>query len=50
MEVLVHIKENESGYLFVVMPNGEKRYILVDVPNTAHYGLLKLGEPIEEIE
>lgn len=50
MYVEIQIGKNESGYLFVVMPNGEKRYILVDVPNTAHYGLLKLGEPESEGE
>ena len=46
----MRIEADKNGYIFVTMPNGEKRYVIVDVPNTAYYGLLKLGEPIEVIE
>lgn len=38
------IEADEHGYLYVVMPSGEKLYILVDVPNCQHYGKLILGK------
>jgi len=44
----MRLESDEHGYLYFVTPSGEKRYILVDVPNCSHYGKLKLGEPIEE--
>ncbi len=46
----MRLEIDEYGYIYVIMPNGEKRYILVDVPHTTHYGTLKLGEPIIEAE
>ena len=46
----MRIEADENGYIFVTMPSGEKRYVIVDVPDTAYYGLLKLGEPIEVVE
>ena len=44
----MRLEIDEHGYIFLIMPNGEKRYLLVDVPNCSHYGKLKLGEPIKE--
>jgi len=44
----MRLEIDEHGYIFLIMPNGEKRYILVDVPNCSHYGKLKLGALIEE--
>ena len=46
----MRIEADENGYIFVTMPSGEKRYILVDMPNCSHYGKLKLGEPESEGE
>ena len=46
----MRIEVDESGYIFVTMPSGKKRYILVDMPNCSHYGKLKLGEPESEGE
>ena len=43
------IETDESGYLFVFnYATGEKRYILVSMPNCSYYGKLKLGEPESE--
>ena len=39
---------DENGYIYLVTPSGEKRYLLVDVPNCSHYGKLMLGDPIKE--
>lgn len=44
----MRLEIDEHGYIFSIMPNGEKRYILVDVPNCSHYGKLILGVPIKE--
>lgn len=44
----MRLERDEYGYIFLIMPNGEKRYLLVDVPNCSYYGKLKLGAPIEE--
>lgn len=46
----MRLEIDEHGYIFLIMPNGEKRYLLVDVPNCSHYGKLKLGEPESECE
>ncbi|MBO5967296.1 MAG: hypothetical protein J6S14_02225 [Clostridia bacterium] len=40
------LEHDENGYLYMLnLATGEKRYVLVDVPGTSHFGLLKLGEP-----
>lgn len=45
------IEIDENGYLYVFnYATGEKRYILVDMPNCSHYGKLKLGEAESEGE
>jgi hypothetical protein len=44
----MEIAADEHGYLYVIMPSGEKLYILVDVPNCQHYGKLMLGKENEE--
>lgn len=44
----MRIEIDEHGYLYVIMPSGKKRYLLVDVPGCAYYGKLMLGEPIAE--
>ena len=44
----MRIEIDEHGYIYVIKPNGEKRYILVDLPNCSHYGKLTLGEPLKE--
>ena len=41
------IEIDEHGYIFVITPSGEKRYILVDVPNIPYYGKLKIGDKEE---
>ena len=46
----MRIEVDGNGYIFVTMPSGEKRYILVDMPNCSHYGKLKLGETESECE
>lgn len=42
------LETDEHGYIYIIMPSGEKRYLLVDVPGCTHYGKLKLGELIAE--
>lgn len=44
----MRIEIDEHGYLYIITPSGEKRYLLVDVPGCTHYGMLMLGEPIAE--
>ncbi len=44
----MRLEFDENGYIYFLMANGEKRYILVDVPNCSNYGLLKLGDPQKE--
>lgn len=46
-ETEVKIIANEYGNLFAVLPNGEAKTILVDVPGSSHYGLLTIGSPTE---
>lgn len=46
----MRIEVDEYGYIYVIMPNGEKRDILVDVPDSICYGKLKLGDTIIEAE
>lgn len=42
----MRLEQDENGYLYMLnLTTGEKRYIIVDVPGTSHFGLLKLGEP-----
>ena len=45
----MRIEHDSNGYLYVLTESGQKRYILVDVPDSYHYGLLLLGEPVEEM-
>lgn len=44
----MRLEVDEHGYIYIIMPSGDKRYLLVDVPNCSHYGKLLLGEPIKE--
>ena len=44
----MRLETDENGYIYIIMPSGERRYLLVDVPECAYYGKLKLGEPISE--
>ena len=58
----MRLETDEYGYIYIIMPSGEKRYLIVvedfgwhgitrqeaDVPGCTHYGKLKLGEPITE--
>lgn len=44
----MRIEIDERGYLYIITPSGEKRYLLVDVPGCTHYGKLMLGGPIAE--
>lgn len=44
----MRIEIDEYGYFYIIMPSGEKRYLLVDVPGCTHYGKLMLGGPIAE--
>lgn len=44
----MRIETDEHGYLYIIMPSGEKRYLLVDVPGCAYYGKLMLGGLITE--
>ena len=46
----MRLETDEHGYFYIIMPSGEKRYLLVDVPESAYYGRLKLGAPIAEEE
>ena len=46
----MRIEVDEHGYIYIIMPSGEKRYLLADVPNCSHYGKLKLGDPIVEVD
>ena len=45
----MRLEVDEHGYFYIIMPSGEKRYLLVDVPDYYHYGKLMLGDPIEEV-
>ena len=44
----MRLETDEHGYFYIIMPAGEKRYLLVDVPECAYYGKLMLGAQIEE--
>ena len=44
----MRIETDEHGFLYIIMPSGEKHYLLVDVPGCTHYGKLILGDPIAE--
>ena len=44
----MRIETDEHGYFYIIMPSGEKRYLLVDVPGCNYYGKLKLGGLIAE--
>ena len=43
----MRLEVDEHGYFYIIMPSGEKRYLLVDVPNCSYYGKLMLGAPIK---
>lgn len=45
----MRIEADENGYLYMLnLVTGEKRYILVDIPECSHYGKLILGEAGEQ--
>lgn len=46
----MRLEVDEHGYIYIVMPSGEKRYLLVDVPNCSYYGKLMLGGQIKEVD
>ena len=44
----MRIEADENGYLYMLnLVTGEKRYILVDIPNCHHYGKLILEKTKE---
>lgn len=43
----VKIMVNDFGTLFAVYPDGKVRTILVDVHDTQHYGILRIGAPVQ---
>lgn len=43
----ITIRVNDFGTLFAVYPDGSVRTILVDVHDTQHYGILRIG-PVKE--
>ena len=45
----MRLEVDEHGYFYIITPSGEKRYLLVDVPNCSNYGKLMLGAPIKEV-
>lgn len=44
----MRLEVDEHGYFYIIMPSGEKRYLLVDVPGVSHYGKLMIGAPIQD--
>ena len=46
----MRLETDEHGYIYIILPSGDKRYLLVDVPNCSYYGKLKLGGPIVEVD
>lgn len=46
----VRIGVNEFGTLFAICPDGKVRTILVDVHDTQHFGILRIGSPIGKEE
>ena len=44
----MRLEVDEHGYFYIIMLSGEKRYLLVDVPNCPYYGKLMLGAPIKQ--
>jgi len=44
----MRIETDENGYFYIIMPSGEKRYLLVDVLGCPYYGRLILGGLIAE--
>lgn len=44
----MRIETDEHGYFYIIMPSGEKHYLLVDVPGCTYYGKLLLGGLIDE--
>lgn len=44
----MRIEVDENGYIYIITPSGDKRYLLVDVPNCSNYGKVKLDDPIVE--
>ena len=43
----VRIGVNEFGTLFAILPDGKVRTILIDVHDTQHYGILRIGAPTD---
>ena len=47
----VEFKVDEQGYIYLFdQQRGNRHYLLVEVPNCAHYGKVKMGNPGEEAE
>lgn len=44
----MRLEVDEHGCFYIIMPSGEKRYLLADVPNCSYYGKLMLGAPINQ--
>lgn len=47
MEQEVKIFVNDFGTLMAKYPDGHVRTILVDVHDTQHYGILRIGQEVE---
>lgn len=47
-QITIHV--NDFGTLFAILPDGSCRTILVDVHDTQHYGILRIGVPIDKEE
>lgn len=43
----IKIGINEWGTLFAILPDGRVRTILIDVHDTQHYGIARIGAPME---
>lgn len=41
----IKIGVNDFGTLFAILPDGSVRTILIDVHDTQHYGISRIGEP-----
>ena len=44
----VKIGVNDFGTLFSIFPDGKVRTILIDVHDTQHYGIARIGAPVQE--
>ena len=50
-ETEIRILADQNGILHAMLPDGQTKCIMVDVPNCSHYGLLTIGGEIDgEVE